>query len=366
MPDQYYDFTQVAQKLQDDFDRVEAMQGVEQFTCTTTGTTHAITGGASGYENTVFKFTADADFNKLYTTTVNGTAVQCLLPNNDEVQNNFFRSGASVLCMLDATNNKLYFVGGGGGAGGNYFFNRGVTTWASDSTYADYPYKGTINITGVTDADGVEVTFSNADATSGNYSPICATFNGGVYIWSKTQDANIVIPTICIYGRSNEDLSGEFPYLSLDGGTVRGDVEVTGDLSVGGDVSVTGDVTANNIGSYTSAQGKYTTASWATGTNTCTWTAPATGVYIVWMRFLLDDASATNRNTYKQFSMRGTAIRLLYDQLYYDTNGTNVPLVTRVISQPVRATQGQTIIPYVHTDTAGVVYTVNIGALRIA
>lgn len=234
MPDQYYDFTQVAQKLQDDFDRVEAMQGVEQFTCTTTGTTHAITGGASGYENTVFKFTADADFNKSYTTTVNGTAVQCLLPNNDEVQNNFFRSGASVLCMLDATNNKLYFVGGGGGAGGNYFFNRGVTTWASDSTYADYPYKGTINITGVTDADGVEVTFSNADATSGNYSPICATFNGGVYIWSKTQDASIVIPTICIYGRSNEDLSGEFPYLSLEGGTVRGDVAVTGNLTVGG------------------------------------------------------------------------------------------------------------------------------------
>lgn len=82
--------------------------------------------------------------------------------------------------------------------GGHYFYNRTVTTWASDSTYSDYPYKGTINITGVTDADGVEVTFSNADATSGNYSPICATFNGGVYIWSKTQDTSIVIPTICI------------------------------------------------------------------------------------------------------------------------------------------------------------------------
>lgn len=234
MPDQYYDFTQLAEKLQDDFNRVEAMQGVEQFTCTTTGTTHAITGGATGYANTVFKFTADADFNKAYTVTVNGTAVQCLLPNNDEVQNNFFRSGASVLCMLDATANKLYFVGGGGGAGGNYFFNRGVTTWASDSTYTDYPYKGTINITGVTDADGVEVTFSNADATSGNYSPVCATFNGGVYIWSKTQDTSIIIPTICIYGRSNEDLSGEFPYLSLEGGTVRGDVTVTGDLIANG------------------------------------------------------------------------------------------------------------------------------------
>lgn len=118
--------------------------------------------------------------------------------------------------------------------GGRYFYNRTVTTWASDSTYSDYPYKGTINITGVTDADGVEVTFSNADATSGNYSPICATFNGGVYIWSKTQDANIVIPTICIYGRSNEDLSGEFPYLSLEGGTVRGDVTVTGNLYANG------------------------------------------------------------------------------------------------------------------------------------
>lgn len=114
--------------------------------------------------------------------------------------------------------------------GGHYFYNRTVTTWASDSTYADYPYKGTINITGVTDADGVEVTFSNADATSGNYSPICATFNGGVYIWSKTQDTAIVIPTICIYGRSNEDLSGEFPFLSIYGGNVQGDISVSGEV----------------------------------------------------------------------------------------------------------------------------------------
>lgn len=228
--ERYYDFTQVAEQLQRDFNRTEAMQGVEQFVCRTSGTTHAITGGMNSFENTVFKFTADADYNKNYTTTVNGTAVQCLLPNNDEVQNSFFRSGASVLCMLDATNNKLYFVGGGSGAGGNYFFNRGITTWVSDSTYSDYPYRGTVTINGVTDADGVEVTFSNADATSGNYSPVCETFNGGVYIWSKTNNANLVIPTICIYGRSNENLSGEFPYLSLNGGTVRGDVTVTGNL----------------------------------------------------------------------------------------------------------------------------------------
>lgn len=134
--------------------------------------------------------------------------------------------------------------------GGRYFYNRTVTTWESDSTYADYPYKGTISITGVTDADGVEVTFSNADATSGNYSPICATFNGGVYIWSKTQNASIVIPTICIYGRSNEDLSGEFPYLSLEGGTVRGDIEVTGNLTANGTDLTTTSVRNLYIGDY--------------------------------------------------------------------------------------------------------------------
>lgn len=356
--ERYYDFTQVAEQLQRDFNRTEAMQGVEQFVCRTSGTTHAITGGMNSFENTVFKFTADADYNKNYTTTVNGTAVQCLLPNNDEVQNNFFRSGASVLCMLDATNNKLYFVGGGSGAGGNYFFNRGITTWASDSTYSDYPYRGTISITGVTDADGVEVTFSNADATSGNYSPVCETFNGGVYIWSKTNNANLVIPTICIYGRSNEDLDGEFPYLSLNGGTVRGDVTVTGNL------------TAENIGSYTSASGKYTTAAWATGTNTCTWTAPADGTYIVWMFFALDDASAANRYSYKQLQMVGTANKILGNlagnSLYYDATTTESAFVQRTISQPITAIAGQTIYPYVHTSVAGIVYTVKIVALRIA
>lgn len=81
---------------------------------------------------------------------------------------------------------------------GKYFYNQTVATWSSDATYSDYPYKGVITLTGVKGTDGVEVTFSNADATSGNYSPICNTVANGVEIWAKAQDNALVIPTIHI------------------------------------------------------------------------------------------------------------------------------------------------------------------------
>ena len=111
---------------------------------------------------------------------------------------------------------------------GKYFYNQSVATWASDATYSDYPYKGTITINGVKGTDGVEVTFSNADATSGNYAPICNTVANGVEIWAKAQDNALTIPTIHITTGADVQLSGGDSYLPISGGNITGSLSVVG------------------------------------------------------------------------------------------------------------------------------------------
>ena len=77
------------------------------------------------------------------------------------------------------------------------FTNIAVSTWVRDTTYADYPYKATITLTGVTPSMVAEVIYSVDDAESGNYAPICETYDGGVYIYSKVNTA-ITIPTVLV------------------------------------------------------------------------------------------------------------------------------------------------------------------------
>ena len=71
-------------------------------------------------------------------------------------------------------------------------------TWVSDATYADYGYKGTITISGVTSSMRPEVTFGVDEALSGNYAPICNAVSGGVEIYGKV-DTAITIPTVVVY-----------------------------------------------------------------------------------------------------------------------------------------------------------------------
>ena len=73
-----------------------------------------------------------------------------------------------------------------------------VSTWVSDNTYADYPYRASVALTGVTSSDFAEVTFSAADAISGYYAPVCETYSGGVYLYSTTDDS-ITVPTIVVF-----------------------------------------------------------------------------------------------------------------------------------------------------------------------
>lgn len=72
-----------------------------------------------------------------------------------------------------------------------------VNNWVSDTTYANYPYKATITAYDVTPSMVAEVIYGLTEVESGNYAPICQTFNGGVYIYSKV-NTSIVIPTILV------------------------------------------------------------------------------------------------------------------------------------------------------------------------
>lgn len=71
------------------------------------------------------------------------------------------------------------------------------SSFASDTTYADYPYRAAITLSGVTSAMIPEVTFSVADLAGTEFAPVAECYNGGVYIYAAEQPpATVIIPTI--------------------------------------------------------------------------------------------------------------------------------------------------------------------------
>lgn len=132
----------------------------------------------------------------------------------------------------------------------------------------------------------------------------------------------------------------------------------TSDISTNAGNIATNTTALSNLGTYTTATGTYTTASWSAGTNTCTWTAPKTGVYLIFARFQANDYSAAQ--PYKQLQIKGTATRIMGDMIFWQDVANSSFVEAFVGCLPVYATQGQTIIPYVHTDVAGKVWNMTI------
>lgn len=77
------------------------------------------------------------------------------------------------------------------------FENVAASSWVSDSTYTDFPFRCDMACTGVTADNFAEVVFSLEQATGGNYAPLCATGTGIVSIWSAS-DTTITVPTVII------------------------------------------------------------------------------------------------------------------------------------------------------------------------
>ena len=78
--------------------------------------------------------------------------------------------------------------------------------FASDSTYSDYGYKATIALSGVTSDYYPIVTFSPAQAGSGDYAPIAESYNGGIYIYAKVNTA-ITIPQVYCVGNTHTSIT---------------------------------------------------------------------------------------------------------------------------------------------------------------
>ena len=71
------------------------------------------------------------------------------------------------------------------------------SSFVSNSTYADYPYRAAVALTGVTSSMIPEVTFSVADLAGTEFAPVAECYNGGVYIYAADQPpATVIIPTI--------------------------------------------------------------------------------------------------------------------------------------------------------------------------
>ena len=80
-----------------------------------------------------------------------------------------------------------------------YFENKSASSWTRQSspTYSGYSYRCAVACTGVTSSMYADVIFNPAQAISGDYAPVCQTYNGGVYIYSKV-NTSITIPTIVV------------------------------------------------------------------------------------------------------------------------------------------------------------------------
>lgn len=83
-----------------------------------------------------------------------------------------------------------------------YVTNVSASSWTQQGTptYSGYPYRCALssgNLANVTSSMYAEVVFAPTEALSGNYAPVCQTYDGGVYIYSKV-NTSITIPSIVV------------------------------------------------------------------------------------------------------------------------------------------------------------------------
>ena len=79
-----------------------------------------------------------------------------------------------------------------------------TSAWSSDSTYTDlgFNYRASVSVSSVTTSYIPDVNFSPADQYSGNLASFADTYNGGVYIYAKTQPTETVTIESAIFTRS--------------------------------------------------------------------------------------------------------------------------------------------------------------------
>ena len=75
-----------------------------------------------------------------------------------------------------------------------------TSAFASDATYADWPYRASVPLAGAISGMVPEVIFGMDEATSGSFAPVAESYNGGVYLYADSvPSASITIPTIILW-----------------------------------------------------------------------------------------------------------------------------------------------------------------------
>ena len=121
---------------------------------------------------------AEPSFQHVDTTTIKETLVE-----------------ADKVAILDSVSGKVVFTDKAN-IKARYLQNVTANTFVADATYEDFPFKCEIAITGVTSANNAEITFSLAQATSGDLAPICVTETNKIIIYAKSDLGTIIIPLI--------------------------------------------------------------------------------------------------------------------------------------------------------------------------
>lgn len=137
---------------------------------------------------------------------LDATSVKALALSGGTMEGPVNMNGQSITGLNEPTSNtqpatKMYAdtIGAAAEKKKLTFYNKSVSasSFASDSTYADYPYRAAVALSGVTSSMIPEVFFSLTDAVSANFAPVSAAYNGGVYIYAAEKPSvTISIPTI--------------------------------------------------------------------------------------------------------------------------------------------------------------------------
>lgn len=96
-------------------------------------------------------------------------------------------NGETVWIDTDGTPTKIYFK------------DKVIQTtdWVADTTYAEFPFKADIPCTGVTSTMYASLAFGYAEATSGDFAPVCDTGTDIVTIYAAAVPAGVItIPVI--------------------------------------------------------------------------------------------------------------------------------------------------------------------------
>lgn len=79
-----------------------------------------------------------------------------------------------------------------------------TSSWGADGTYADYPYRAAVALSGVSATMIPDVVFPVAALSENDFAPVAECYNGGAYIWADSAPGNsITLPTVICWNGLN-------------------------------------------------------------------------------------------------------------------------------------------------------------------